>query len=207
MKYLRTSLVCMAALCVSLSTAQAQEIRLGGGYSGSNVREAGTEAWAGRAGYLLGADVVLGRTWFLRSGAHLHVRNLNYTLAGTDAEGNLMGTDTEFRYTSRALRVPVHVGLRLVDPLTDPAVNLYVFGGPTALMALSADLRNDALDVETRPAQWQLGFGGGLELGFLFVEAGYDMAMSSVFRGEAFGTNPRVNTVHATAGVRLRLAR
>ena len=203
----KTLFLLATLLVFGTTVAPAQEIRLGGGYTGSNVREAGQERWAGQAGYLLGADLLLGNTVFLRSGAHLHVRNLNYTLAGTDAEGNLMGTDTEFRYTSRALRVPVHVGLRLVDPLTDPAVNLYVFGGPTALMALSADLRNDALDVETRPAQWQLGFGGGLELGFLFVEAGYDVAMSNVFRGEAFGTNPRVNTVHATAGVRLRLAR
>jgi hypothetical protein len=184
-----------------------QEIRLGGGYTGSDVARAGEERWVGRAGYMLGADLILGNTWFVRGGAHLHVRNLNYTVAGTDADGNVIGTDNEFRYTSRSLRVPIHLGLRLMDPLSDPAFNIYLFGGPTALMAIDANLRNDALDVETRPAQWQLGFGAGLELGFLFLEGGYDVAMSNVFKGESFSTNPRVNNVYAAAGVRLRLAR
>ena len=33
-----------------LSTVSAQEIRLGGGYNGSNVNKAGTDRWTGRAG-------------------------------------------------------------------------------------------------------------------------------------------------------------
>lgn len=194
-------------LCASITNTQAQEVRLGGGYSGSNVREAGLESWSGRAGYLLGADVILGNIWFVRSGAHLHVRNLNYSIVGTDGNGNLFGTDQEFRYTARSLRVPIHAGFRLIDPITEPAFNLYFFGGPTAMMTLSTNLRNDALNVETRPAQWQVGFGGGVELGPLFVEAGYDTAMSNVFKGQAFTTNPHVNTIYGTAGLRLRLAR
>ena len=79
------------------------------------------------------------------------MRNLNYAVAGTDADGNVIGTDTEFRYTGRSLRVPIHLGVRLMDPLTDPALNIYLFGGPTALMAMDANLRNDALDVEHGP--------------------------------------------------------
>jgi hypothetical protein len=31
--------------------------------------------------------------------------------------------------------------------------------------------------------------------------------MSNVFKGNQFNTNPRVNFVHATAGIRLKLAR
>ncbi|MCW5899587.1 MAG: outer membrane beta-barrel protein [Flavobacteriales bacterium] len=200
------SLATAILICCALQ-AIGQEVRLGGGWSGSNVREAGDQMWTGQAGYLLGADVLLGGQWFLRSGAHLHVRNLNYTMAGTTPDGEVVGTDVEYRYTSRSLRVPAHVGLRLIDPVSDPALNIYVFGGPTALMALSADLRNDALEVETRPAQWQLGFGGGVELGFLFAEAGYDVAMTNVFKGEVFSTNPRVNNAYLTGGMRLRLAR
>lgn len=36
--------------------SSAQEIRLYGGYNGSNVSKAGTEQWVGRAGYQFGAD-------------------------------------------------------------------------------------------------------------------------------------------------------
>lgn len=195
-----TILLCAGAPCA------AQELRLSGGYSGSQVSEAGDEQWTGQAGYLFGVDLLLGDRWFVKPGVHLMVRNLNYTTAGTAPDGSTVGTDTEFRYTSRSLRVPVHLGLHLLDPADDPALNLYVLGGPTALMALDADLRNDELDVQTRPAQWYIGFGGGLELGFLFAEVGYDVAMSNVFKGESFSTNPRVNNVQAIAGIRLRLA-
>lgn len=186
--------------------ASAQEFRFGGGYSGSNVSDAGEERWVGRAGYHAGVDLVLGGLWFIRPGAHLQVRNLNYTLAGIDSNGAPFGNDVEFRYTDRSLRVPLLVGRRLMHPDDDPGVNIYVIGGPTALFNLSADLDNDQLDVRTTGTQWFIGAGAGLELGFLFVEGGYNVAMSNVFQGEAFQTNPRVNQVNLSAGIRLRLA-
>lgn len=199
-------LVAMVSVITTIS-ARAQEFRLGGGYNGSNVREAGDEQWTGRAGYQFGADVLLGGKWFLKPGVHLLVRNLNYTIGGLNPDGTLNGTGTEFRYTSRSLRVPLLAGLHVLDPANDPAFNIYIMGGPTALFNLSADLDNDALDVETRQAQWYLGFGGGVELSFLFVEAGYDVAMSNVFEGESFNTNPNVNNVYIAGGVRLNLAK
>ncbi len=187
--------------------SNAQEFRFSGGYNGSNVREAGEEQWVGRAGYQFGADLLLGSKWFLRPGVHFQVRNLNYTLADVDADGEPIGTETEFRYTSRSLRVPLSVGVHLLDPDNDPPVNVYLLGGPTALFNLNADLDNDQLDVETSATQWYFGFGGGAELGFLFVEGGYDVAMTDVFNGDAFNTNPKVNQLYAVAGVRLQLAR
>lgn len=205
-RFIKLSLVAML-VTASTATTHAQEFRLGGGYTGSNVREAGDEHWTGRAGYLLGADLVLGKQWFLKPGLYLQVRNLNYSLAGTNEDGTPTGTDVEFRYTDRSLRIPLMLGRRLFDPTGDPAVNVYVMGGPTALLSLSADLDNDALDVETKPAQWYLGFGGGAEIGFIFLEAGYEVAMSNVFEGETFGTNPKVNNVYLSAGVRLQLAK
>ncbi|MCB0765864.1 MAG: PorT family protein [Flavobacteriales bacterium] len=186
--------------------ATAQEFRVGGGYTGSNVTETGEEQWSGRAGYHLGADLQLGTTWFLRPGVHLLVRNLNYTLAGVDQNGDGYGTDVEFRYTDRSLRVPLMVGRNLIDASSDPAVNIYVLGGPTALFNLDADLHNDRLDVRTSAAQWYLGAGAGLTLGFLFLEGGYHVAMSNVFDGARFHTNPRVNLINLSAGIRLQLA-
>ena len=195
------------ALCAAAITVNAQEFRLSGGYNGSNVREAGKEKWVGRAGYQFGADLLLGSKWFVRPGVHFQVRNLNYTLAGMDANGEPVGTETEFRYTSRSLRVPLSLGVHLMDPDNDPPVNVYLLGGPTALFNLNADLDNDQLTVETSATQWYIGFSGGLQLGFLFAEAGYDVAMTDVFNGDDFDTNPKVNQVYALAGVRLRLAR
>lgn len=135
------------------------------------------------------------------------VRNLNYTVTGTAPDGSTTIPNTEFEYTSRSLRIPVMLGVHLMDPDNDPAVNFYVMGGPSALMNLNADLNNDALTAETNSTQWYVGFGGGLELSFLFAEVGYDVAMSNVFKGDDFQTNPKVNFIHANAGVRLKLAR
>ncbi|MCC7502217.1 MAG: PorT family protein [Flavobacteriales bacterium] len=188
------------------SNLQAQELRLSGGYNGSNVSEAGPEMWVGRAGYQFGADVQLGGRWFVQPGIHFQVRNLNYTLAGTDTNGNLTGANTEFKYTDRSLRVPIMAGLNLMDPAKDPAFNVYLLGGPTALFMLKADLDYDALDVQTSKSQWYIGFGGGASFSFLFVEGGYDVAMSDVFSGSGFQTNPKVNQFRVLAGLRFRLA-
>lgn len=203
---IRTPLI-IVGLALLPVLGHAQEIRLYGGYNGSNVSKAGDEQWVGRSGYQFGADVLIGSQWFLKPGIEFMVRNLNYTWAGNAPDGSTVLPDTEFDYTSRSLRVPIMLGVHLMDPADDPALNIYIMGGPSALMNLNADLDNDALTVETNSNQWYIGFGGGLELGFLFVEAGYDVAMSNVFKGSTFETNPKVNFVHANAGVRLRLAR
>lgn len=206
MKIDHTILV-LSTLALLSTASNAQEVRLSGGYNGSSVSEAGAEAWTGRAGYQFGADVLLGNRWFLKPGIHFLVRNLDYSYITTDANGAPISTAQEFRYTGRALRIPVLVGVHLFDPQEEPAVNIYALGGPTALMNLSADLDNDQLTVKTNDTQWYVGFGAGLELGFLFIEGGYDVAMSNVFKGDDFDTNPKVNFVYANAGLRLRLAK
>lgn len=198
--------ITLSLLGLTSLAGTAQEFRFGAGYSGSNVRSTGTEQWVGRAGYQFGVDAVLGGIWFVKPGVHLLVRNLDYSLVGVGPDGTPTGTDVQFRYTDRSLRVPLLVGRRLLDPSDDPAFNIYLLGGPTALFNLSADLNNDALNVETQSAQWYIGFGGGVEISFIFVEAGYDVAMSNIFNGNDFSTNPKVNNLYATAGVRLRLA-
>ncbi|QQR88046.1 MAG: outer membrane beta-barrel protein [Flavobacteriales bacterium] len=199
------SILTIGALCFACG-ASAQELRLSGGYNGSNVREAGEHRWVGRAGYQFGADILLGNTWFARAGAHLMVRNLNYALLTTDTNGVSVEGNTGFRYTSRSLRVPLHVGRFILDQRDDPTVNAYAFAGPTALFNLNARLEQDEFEVETAPVQWSIGFGGGAQYRFVFVEAGYDVAMSNIFEGDALSTDPRVNQVYAVAGVRLKLA-
>ena len=134
------------------------------------------------------------------------VRNLNYTVVDTSMSPGAQ-TNVEFRYTDRWLKVPVLVGVRLLNPEDDHTVNAYLMAGPTAMFKLSADLNNDKLTVTTNPAQWYLGAGAGLEISFLFVEAGYNVAMNNVFKGNDFKTNPKVNQFYATAGVRLKLAK
>jgi hypothetical protein len=201
-----TTLSCIAILgFASIPSLQAQELRFGGGYAGSNVRQAGDERWEGRAGYQLGVDMIIGQRFFVKPGIHLMVRNLRYTIVGTGADGLPAATESNYRYNSRALRIPLLAGVRLLAPSDLSEFNIYALGGPTALIGLSADLDDNSLEVTTRGTQWYLGFGAGMEYRFLFLEGGYDVAMSNVFQGEGLSTNPRVNNTYVTVGLRFVL--
>jgi hypothetical protein len=180
----------------------AQEVHLSGGYNSTNAHEAGNEHWTGQGGYQFGADLQLGKRCFVRPGALFLVRNLSYTYtSAADLPAQ------EFHYTTRSLAIPIMLGIHMLNPADDPAVNLYALGGPTALLGLTAELDNDELNASTRGLQWYLGAGAGLTFGFLFIEGGYNVAMSNVFEGDAFATNPKANYVYGSAGVRLKLAK
>lgn len=194
-----TSVIAMAI------TASAQELRLSAGYNGSQVQEAGRDGWLGKGGYQFGADLLLGHQLFLRTGAHLLVRNLNYSYVRADENGLPETTPDDFNYTSRSLRVPAQVGLYLLDPEDRPGFNVYAVGGPSLVYTLSTELDANELEVQTKDAQVYLGFGAGATLGFLFVEGGYDVALARSV--ETRLTDPKFNYYYLMGGVRLRLAR
>lgn len=179
--------------------AQSQTFHLSGGFSGSDVREAGEERWVGRGGYQFGADVLIGNRLFIKPGIHFVERNMRYSLL----DGGTL-TQREFKYTSQSVSVPVLVGANLIDPLAGGKFNAYLMAGPTALIGLRTNLNNSSLSVTTRGTQWYLGGGAGLGYGPVFLEGGYHLAMSNVFKGEGFSTNPKVNYAYIIAGVRLR---
>jgi hypothetical protein len=146
----------LVLLCSALS-GTAQTFHLSGGYSASNVQDAGDEQWVGRGGYQFGADVLIGRRAFFKPGLHFVVRNLYYTLGNTSDL-----TTQEYRYTSNMLSVPLLVGVNLLDPVERNAFNAYLMAGPTALIQLTTNLEDDQFEVETRGTQWYVGGGGGL---------------------------------------------
>ncbi|MGV9013934.1 MAG: outer membrane beta-barrel protein [Flavobacteriales bacterium] len=199
-------LILASALAISaMATVNAQEIRLGGGYSGSIVDSKASDNVKGRAGYQYGIDVLIGNRFFVKPGIYMQVRNLDYTTQGLGSDGKPNGINTESRIASKALRIPVMAGFRLLDNDNTTDFNLYLTGGPTALIDLSTDVGDNSLSFSTRGTQWYIGFGLGAEYRFLFVDAGYDVAMSNAFTGEGINTNPKVNNVYVTAGLRFVL--
>lgn len=181
-----------------------QELRLSSGYNGSNVQEAGNSGWTGRGGYQFGADLLLGRQLFLRTGLALVVRDLQYSYYPAGDMGLPSELSDDFRYTDRSLRVPAQIGLHLLDPDDGPGFNVYGVAGPSLLYVLDSELSDDALTVDTRNAQWFMGFGLGATLGFLFVEGGYEVALTDQLGMDPNGT--RVNRYYIQAGIRLQLA-
>lgn len=204
MKTLRPLMVLSAFLLI-VSQGIAQEFRLSAGYNGSNLSGSETEGWTGKAGYQFGADVLFGDQFYVRTGAQFLVRNLNYSYSPPIDDGLPDLVDQEFKYTSRLLRVPVNAGVRLFDPKDEPKVNAYAIVGPSVLFNLKTELNSEELNVETSDAQWYIGFGAGAEISFVFVEAGYDVALSKALDSEF--TEAKVNFLYVMVGARLRLAK
>ena len=153
---------------------------------------------------------MLGNRFFVKPGIHFMVRNMNYTVVDTSTSP--VANNVEFRYTDRWLMVPVHVGVHLLDPADDHTVNAYLQAGPTALFKLNADLNSPNSTVTVNPGQWYSGGVAGVEISFVFIEAGYNVAMNKLFKDndnfrDNFDTNPKVNQLYVTAGVRLKLAK
>jgi hypothetical protein len=197
----RPPLLALLLLLVMGTPAMAQELHLSAGYNGSKITKAGTEDWRGRGGFQFGVDALIGKRWFIKPGIHYVQRSLSYGVSN----GTLTASD-RYTYTSRAVAVPVMLGTYFLNPDDIKSFNAYFMAGPTALIGLNADLGNDQLTVETRGTQWYLGLGLGMSYGPVFIEGGYNAAMSNVFKGEGLTTNPRVNNTYVIAGVRLLLA-
>lgn len=205
MDSLRRSLALALLMIAPLLALHAQEIRLGGGYSGSKVDADGSDNWRGRAGYQYGLEVLLGGRFFVKPGIYMQIRNLDYTTTGLGQDGISNGITTETRYTSKALRIPLMGGIRLIDTENDPDFNLYATAGPTALIGLNAEVGDNSLNFTTRSTQWYIGFGAGVEYRFIFLDAGYDVGMTNMFNGDGINTNPRINNSYITAGLRFVL--
>lgn len=205
MKHPRTLILLLLLATSALVTVQAQEIRLGGGYSGSSVDSDASDNWKGQAGYQYGLDVTLGDRFFLKPGIWMQVRNLNFTTVGVGDDGKPTGVVTDTKYTSKALRIPVMAGLRLFDHDNTTDFNMYVFGGPTALIGLSTDTDDNTLSFTTKGTQWYLGLGLGAEFSFIFIDAGYDVGLTNMFDGDGINTNPKVNNFYIDAGLRFVL--
>lgn len=198
---MRTIIIATLA-AVFTTPAIAQEFRLYAGGNATNVHETkdGNE-WSGRPGFQLGADLMLGKMFYLQPGVQFLVRQMKYT---TTAEEEIPAF--EYEYTSQAIRIPLMAGIHLFDPAEEPTVNVRFFGGPSYVIGLKAEFDDQGIEdvYTTRNDQWYLGFGGGMELGFLFLDAGYDVAMTNVFKGEDLETNPKANLLWANVGFRLR---
>jgi hypothetical protein len=197
----RPPLLPLIILLLATAPAMAQELHLSAGYNGSKITKPGTEDWRGRGGFQFGVDALIGTRWFIKPGVHYVQRSMSYGVAN----GTLIASD-RYTYTSRAVAIPVMLGTYFLNPDDIRSFNAYFMAGPTALIGLNSDPGYEFFSVETRATQWYLGLGLGMSYGPVFIEGGYNAAMSNVFKGEGLDTNPRVNNTYVIAGVRLHLA-
>ncbi|MBX2980224.1 MAG: PorT family protein [Flavobacteriales bacterium] len=198
------TLLTVTILAVLTSTVQAQlEIRPYVGMNQQNLTAPPPlSSWKSATGYQFGADLVLGGRMFMSAGAQYMATStvLNTTLTTQNtAEGTL---------NTGLLRIPLRLGLRLMDPSEQPLVNLRPFVGFAAGFPLSSSFDQDGVNnVELGTGQFHVTLGAGMDISIFFIDLGYDMGLNPVFDDNSFAVDSKSNILQVNAGLRLKFAR
>ena len=197
------------AICFSIAlsaTAQNFDIR---GYGGFNVfqlsSDQGTtlidgaihsQTVSGRPGFQFGAALTFGGQMYVQPG-------IQFTTLSTKVVNSNSATGTEFtdETTLSVFSVPLKIGFRLIDPEKENIFNIRIFGGFDGhhVTGVNHTKKSGKIDDYEKDDFSNLivnaDFGMGVDLFFLFVDAGYQLGLSPVYSGgdqataSAFYTN------------------
>lgn len=152
--------------------------------------------WKTKIGYQLGADLQIGRRFYVQPGfqAEFARNKIESTIPGSE--------DTEFKRTH--LRVPVMVGYAFGKIDGNFAARL--FTGPNASIVLAAEVDDQDIKDQLKNAVFGWNVGAGLDISILFIDLGYQIGLSNVFDdlGLDAENGSKGNAFYANAGVRLR---
>jgi len=174
-------------------------------HAGMNMRDL-TEApalheWRSQAGYQVGIDLTMGQQLYMAFGAqYVHSSTELLPVLGQDGFHGSLSTG--------ALRVPVRLGFRFVHPSEEPLVNVRLFAGLAATFPMTTAFDQDGVEApKLGVAQFAVMGGLGLDISILFIEAGYDMGLTTVFDENRWDVDPMANLLQVNAGIRLKLGR
>ena len=179
------------------SFAQGTELRAHAGLnygrlSGSNNNVTFDEA----LGNSFGASLILGNQLYIMPG-------VDFSVFRSDVENNGVSGETRIR----SIRAGVFGGVRLLDPAVSEQFNIRLFTGPIYAISTSSNQPSfeqlDDVEYDSNYLNWV--FGAGIDIAFLFVEAGYDAGITQVNESTDFYDASRRSNLFLNAGIRLRL--
>jgi len=186
-------------------TANAQlEIKptVGINLSKVNSNPAGTTTKA-KIGYQFGGSLMFGNRLYLSPGIYYYQQVTQYVINNPNGNTTAITTDEKFA----GVKIPVLLGFKFIDPATDPLFNVRVFAGPSALFntthTFSEGFGND--EIKWKKNTWGAQIGAGIDVAFLFVEAGYEFGLSTPYEGDSVSDNfkdVKHNTFVLNAGIR-----
>lgn len=106
------------------------------------------------------------------------------------------------------ITVPLKVGWRLIEPKTENALNVRIFGGIDGQFVTKVDQKKESglIPPVTKEQFNKLityaDMGMGLDILFLFADAGYRIGLNPFLSS---GENSKSNMFYANVGVRIRL--
>ncbi len=168
------------------------ELRILGGINSSTFTTDYMDAdFRSGLGYQFGADVLIGDSWYFQPGLLFEfLQNPVYDID--------INTRLEDIQVSR-LRVPIYIGHRFREQ--GSFLNLRLFAGVNASLVVDRSI-DESLDIEEDDLSdliYGLNIGGGFDVAFLFIDAGYMFGLNDVFKNAM--DSPHNNLFYVNAGI------
>lgn len=185
------------AIAVSVAaTAQAQlTLRPYAGINSHTLTEDFEDAkWQSSLGYQLGADLQIGKKFYVQPGVQLEFATCGIVPKIEDVK-------VDFKRTH--LRVPIMVGYAFGSISGVFAGRAYT--GPNASFVLSSKSEEGIFDIkkgDLNNALYGWNVGAGFDFSIVFVDFGYQFGLSKVFKNIDNGSID--NYFYANGGVRIR---
>ncbi|MDX5448387.1 MAG: outer membrane beta-barrel protein [Bacteroidota bacterium] len=208
----KTTLLLSLLLGISLSAFAQLDIRAFGGVNFLQLTsDQGTSlidgtlhnrTVSGRPGYQFGGAVTFGERFFVQPG-------IQWVTVATKLvnKNTVNGNELTDEATISAISVPLKLGLRLIDPSTEDIFNVRIFGGIDGFHVTSVNQNKSSGEVTISKEDFSniimnADFGMGIDILFLYVDAGYLLGLNPVY---ATGDSGKANAFYLNAGVRIKL--
>jgi hypothetical protein len=193
-KFYLISILFLAAATVEASDLF--ELRAGLGFNTSKLSPNPNGVKSNYAGgFLIGADLMYGKRLYINPGIYY------FGMSSRLDSGN--SSDDKIQFSK--MKVPVLIGYKLI-PL-ESMLNVRLFAGPSVSYVADIDSKDfpNLGKNDFNRGVWSANAGIGLDLLFLFLDAGYEIGMSNVFKDTNAHGSSKNNAFYAMAGLRLKL--
>lgn len=186
----------LVALLIGFTAKAQLEIKPTAGINLSNVSTApsGTKTSA-KIGYQFGGSLMFGNRIYLSPGIYYFQQVTQYVIDNPDGSTTAITSNEKIA----GVKIPVLLGYKFIDPSTDPLINFRVFAGPSinfnTTNKFSKGFGSDP--IKWKKNTWGAQIGAGIDVSFLFIEAGYEFGLSSNYEGDAASQNFK-DTKHNT---------
>ncbi len=215
MKKIITSI---AMLAVFSGSALAQQHSLNiRAYGGINILQLSTDnstsiingivhntTISGRTGYQAGGSITFGSRGYIQPGFQYTNLSTKIVNKSTIDQANVFTDET----TVQVISIPLKFGFRFIDPQTEDFFNVRVFGGFDGhhVIGVKHGTNSGAIGEITKDDYTNLilnaDFGMGVDLWFLFIDAGYQIGLTPV---HSSGDKAKASAFYTNLGIRIKL--
>jgi hypothetical protein len=149
-----------------------------------------------QVGFNFGGDIILGKQFYLCPG-------IFYSSMASELEP--LGGGSNFEVKFHRIKIPAYFGIRLISPKLESMANVRIFAGPSGswVTDITSDISINKDDFNK--FIWSGNGGIGVDLLFLFADAGYEFGLTEVFKDTNALGKSKNNGFWINAGLRIKI--